>query len=87
VFQIHGVDERGKAVLRKQLKRTDMMKFFEFGIVIPQGIGHIAKRLPEILDDAENSLLGAFRQLTTRLRDRLKELDEQVGELEVQIQR
>jgi len=28
VFQIHGVDGRGKAVLRKQLKRKDMAKFF-----------------------------------------------------------
>lgn len=26
----------------------------EYGIVIPQGIGHIAKRLPEILEDGEN---------------------------------
>ena len=28
VFQVHGVDERGKAVLRKQLKRKDMLSFF-----------------------------------------------------------
>lgn len=28
VFQIHGVDERGKAVLRKQLRRAAMAKFF-----------------------------------------------------------
>ena len=28
VFQVHGVDERGKAALRKQLKRTEMAKFF-----------------------------------------------------------
>ena len=27
-FQIHGVDERGKVVLRKQLKRADVAKFF-----------------------------------------------------------
>ena len=58
----------------------------EFGIVIPQGIGHIAKRLPEILEDGENDLPGAFRQLLDRLGDHLKELDRQVGELEVQIQ-
>jgi transposase len=58
----------------------------EFGIVIPQGIGHIAKRLPEILEDGENELPGAFRQLLDRLGDHLKELDRQVGELEVQIQ-
>ena len=28
IFQIHGVDEHGKIVLRKQLKRKDMMKYF-----------------------------------------------------------
>ena len=28
VFQVHGVDERGKAVLRKQHKRKDMLSFF-----------------------------------------------------------
>jgi transposase len=26
-FQVHGVDERGKAVLRKQLKRKDVVSF------------------------------------------------------------
>jgi transposase len=58
----------------------------EYGIVIPQGIGHIAKRLPDILEDGENDLPGAFRQLLRRLGEQLKELDRQVGELEVQIQ-
>ena len=58
----------------------------EFGIVIPQGIGHIAKRLPEILEDGENDLPGTFRELLDRLGDHLKELDRQVGELEVRIQ-
>jgi len=28
VFQVHGVDERGKAVLRKQLKRSQFLLFF-----------------------------------------------------------
>ena len=57
----------------------------EYGIVIAQGIGHIAKRLPEILEDGENELPGAFRQLLDRLGDHLKELDRQACELEVQI--
>ena len=176
VFQVHGVDERGKAVLRKQLKRKDVVSFFanlepcligmeacgsahywarklselghtvrlmapqfvkpyvktnksdrndaeaiceavarpnmrfvpvktaeqqavlalhrarqgfvkartaqanqirgllaEFGIVIPQGIGHIAKRLPEILEDGENGLPGMMRQLLERLGENLKD--------------
>ena len=188
VFQVHGVDERGKAVLRKQLKRRDVVKFFanlepcligmeacggahywgrklselghtvrlmapqfvkpyvktnksdrndaeaiceavgrpnmrfvpvksaemqavlalhrarqgfvkartaqanqirgllaEFGIVIPKGIGHIAKRLPEILEDGENALPGIMRQLVRELGEQLKAVDKQAGEMERQI--
>jgi transposase len=57
----------------------------EFGIVIPKGIGHIAKRLPEILEDGENALPGMMRELVERLGENLKEMDKQVGELERQI--
>ncbi len=28
LFQVHGTDERGKAILRKTLKRADVLKFF-----------------------------------------------------------
>jgi len=189
VFQVHGADEKGKAVLKKQLKRTQMLPFFanltacrigmeacgsahywarklqglghtvqliapqyvkpfvkrnkndaadaeaiceammrpnmptvpiktieqqailsvhrarqgfvkartaqanqirgllaEYGIVIAKGIGHIAKRVPQILEDGENGLPGSFRLLIGRLADHLKALDRQVGELEAQIQ-
>ena len=57
----------------------------EFGIVIPKGIGHIAKRLPEILEDGENGLPAMMRQLIAQLGEQLKALDQQVGELEYQI--
>jgi transposase len=59
----------------------------EYGFAIPQGIGHIAKRIPEIIDDGENDLPGNFRLLIQRLVDHLNELDRQVGELEQEIQR
>jgi transposase len=58
----------------------------EFGLIIPQGIGYIATRVPELIEDASNELPGSFRILVQRLLDHLKELDRQVGELEVQIQ-
>lgn len=58
----------------------------EFGLIIPQGIGYIAKRVPELLEDASNELPGTVRGLMQRLLDHLKELDRQVKELEVQIQ-
>jgi transposase len=188
VFQIHGVDERGKAVLRKQLKRNEVLKFFanlppcligmeacgsahhwarklielghevklmspefvkpyvktnksdrndaegiceavtrpnmrfvpvktsdqqavlavhrarsgfvkartaqanqirgllsEFGIVLPQGIACLSRRLPEILEDAVNGLPNVVRQLINGLLAHLKELDRQAAELERQI--
>ncbi len=58
----------------------------EFGLIIPQGIGYIANRVPELIEDASNELPGAFRLLVQRLLDHLKELDRQVGELETQIE-
>ncbi|NJD06943.1 MAG: IS110 family transposase [Methylococcaceae bacterium] len=59
----------------------------EFGIVVPQGISHIVGHLPATLEDAENELPGVFRELLHRLGDHLKELDRQVAEVDVQIQR
>ncbi len=58
----------------------------EYGITIPQGISHITKRLPELLEDGENELPRVFRQLLQRLGDHLKALDRQATELEEQIQ-
>ena len=57
----------------------------EFGIVIPQGIGRIGKRMSELLEDDENGLPGVMRQLLERLHEHLKSLDRQVSELEAQI--
>lgn len=188
VFQVHGVDERGKAVLKKQLKRAQMAIFFanfapcligmeacgsahhwarklqqmghtvrlmapqfvkpyvkgnkndaadaeaiceavgrptmrfvpiktvdqqsvlalhrarqgfvrartaqanqirgllaEFGLVVPKGLVHIAKQVPELIEDGSNELTGSLRRLVQRLLAHLKELDRQVDELELQI--
>lgn len=57
----------------------------EFGIVIPQGIQSIGKRIPDILEDAENGLPGSMRRLLEKLHNHLKELDRQVKALELQI--
>ncbi len=53
---------------------------------MPQGISHIAKRLPSILEDAENGLPDTMRPLTARLAAHLKVLDREADELEAQIQ-
>ncbi len=57
----------------------------EFGLIIPQGIINVAKRVPEILEDASNELPVPFRHLIDRLTEHLKELDRQVKEFEKEI--
>ncbi|BBO99810.1 IS110 family transposase [Sulfuriferula nivalis] len=59
----------------------------EFGIVIPQGIRSIMKKMPSILEDEENGLPGVMRNLMRGLTEHLKGLDTLVAELEIQIQR
>jgi transposase len=58
----------------------------EYGITLPQGISHVANRLPEIIEDAENELPGLFRGLLQRLVAHLRELNQQVQALEEQIE-
>jgi transposase len=58
----------------------------EFGIVIAPGIHRVAKQLPEILEDAQNGLPGASRELFSRLLSHFRELDRQAKEIEAQIQ-
>lgn len=57
----------------------------EFGLIIPQGISHIAARVPALLEDASNELPMALRRLIEHLTAHLKELDQQVKEFERQI--
>src|ERR1700683_1023961 len=57
----------------------------EFGLVIPKGIYNVAKRVPELLEDASNELPVPFRHLIERLTEHLKELDRQVKDFEKQI--
>ena len=57
----------------------------EFGLIVPQGIHHIARRVPEILEDASNELSDLLRALLARLLEHLKELDRQAKEIEAEI--
>jgi hypothetical protein len=46
VFQVHGVDERGKAVLKKQLKRDQMAVFFAKTAGVPDWYGSLRQFAP-----------------------------------------
>ena len=58
----------------------------EFGIVLPQGIGQLRRRLPEILEDGDNGLPGLMRALLRQAAGASsQQLDQQVAELEREI--
>jgi len=48
---------------------------------VPVGRALLAKRLPQILEDADNMLSVRLRRLLQRLRSRLRSLDTEVNEL------
>jgi hypothetical protein len=98
---VHGVDDHGKVVLRKQLRRSQVMAFFAQRIPCLVGMeacggAHewarrlttlgIRMRLPEILEDAEIALPGLSRQLLRQLGEHLRTLDQLVDEMDQQIQ-
>ena len=47
----------------------------EYGIVLAQGVGTLRRRLPEVLEDAENGLSDFLRPLLGRCYEQLCELD------------
>jgi transposase len=57
----------------------------EFGVVVPKGLSSLAQRVPEALEDGLNELTGVMRLLIQRLLEQVKQLDELVKRLELQI--
>ncbi|MBK5967531.1 MULTISPECIES: IS110 family RNA-guided transposase [Thiorhodovibrio] len=58
----------------------------EYGIVMPQGRAAAMRRLPEILEDAENRLSERFREELHGLLEELRHLDARVKHYDTQIQ-
>jgi transposase len=59
----------------------------EFGIVVPQGISHVYKRVPEALEDASNELPGFLRLALQAEYDHLKLQEQHLQSMESMIQR
>ena len=58
----------------------------EYGIVIGKGVAQLRRRLPEILEEAENGLTHEARALFADLRDQVVKLDEQVSAYQAKIE-
>jgi transposase len=59
----------------------------EYGIVVEQRVPALRKKLPKILEDAENGLTIDFRVLLDGLRDDLVNLDTRIGSMDQAIQK
>jgi transposase len=59
----------------------------EFGVSIPVGLGSLRRRLPEILEDAENDVPALVRPVLADEYHALRGLDERIKEMNKQIER
>src|SRR5450631_3529921 len=52
----------------------------EFGLVVPKGVAHLRRQLPQILEDAENGLPALAREVLAALLEQFRELDQRIGQ-------
>lgn len=57
----------------------------EYGITIPQGIHQLRKAIPEILEDAENTLSLYFRELLRELYEEIVHYDQRIITIELKL--
>jgi transposase len=50
----------------------------EYGLVLPKGVNTLRRRIPELLEDAENGLSALFRRLLAECYEQLQELDRHI---------
>lgn len=58
----------------------------EYGIVLPQGVAVLRRRLPELLEEADNGLSDTLRGLLAQAYQRLRELDAHIEHYTRQLQ-
>ena len=58
---------------------------FEYGLVVAQGIGRLLRRVVELVEDADNGLPFAMRELLAGEREELVHLDERVKRFDAQL--
>ena len=57
----------------------------EYGIIVPQGVKVISRRLPALLEDGENALPMPARHLLAELKEEHDQLMERIARLEIQL--
>lgn len=67
--------------MRTQLSNHLRGLLGEYGLILPQGIAHLAD-IPALLEDATNGLPGMLRQLLMQMLDHVRELEDKISAIE-----
>ena len=70
---------------RTQIANQARGLLMEYGIVLPQHIGQLRRRLPEVLEDKSNELTAFSRRLIASLYEELAELDQRIEQLDAEL--
>lgn len=77
---------RSLAISHRTAQANQIRGFLlEYGVVIARGIATLRRSVPEILEDADNSLSPMFRELLCGLWDELLRLDERIASYDARI--
>lgn len=78
---------RSQAVARRTAQANQIRGLLmEYGLIIPQGISHVRKSIPLILEDGDNELTVMFRELLSTLYDEMVHLDCRIKALEIELE-
>lgn len=59
----------------------------EYGIVLAQGVAHLRRALPEIIEDSEKVLSATMCELLAEIRERLKFIEDRLHRYDLRIDR
>jgi transposase len=85
---IQAIHRMRSLVVERRTAQVNQIRglLLEYGIEIPKGRATVSRRLPEILEDAENGLSARLRAEVSELAEELRHLDERVAHYDAQIQ-
>jgi len=77
---------RSMAIAHRTAQTNQIRGFLmEYGVVVAKSVAALRKALPEILEDADNSLSPMFRELLSGLQDEFHKLDERITTYDLRI--
>ncbi len=78
---------RSQAVARRTAQANQIRGLLmEYGLILPQGISHIRRSIPSLLEDADNELTVLFRELLADLYREMVHLDGRIQMIEQKLE-